>query len=265
MESREILLYYAIKFKGDWGKIFDAIETKKEIDEKDFEKVISKNKNNYITLLDPEYPESLKRSYRPPFVLFYYGDISLLGDNNNKIAVVGSRKNSKYGKQMTETLVKGISKDFVIVSGLALGIDAIAHRSAIESDGKTIAVLGNGINFHYLEENKDIYEECKKNHLVISEYPDLEPPRPDCFPVRNRIIAGLCSSLLVTEGKMHSGTQITALLMVQKSGDVCCVPARAGEDSICNHLIKEGAYLVETPEDIYECVGVVRPKAIFEK
>jgi DNA processing protein len=85
--------------------------------------------------------------------LYYQGDISLLSDNKNKIAVVGSRKYSKYGKEMTEKLVKGISKDFVIVSGLALGIDAIAHRSCIASGGKTIAVLANGIDFHYLEEN----------------------------------------------------------------------------------------------------------------
>ena len=264
MNSREILLYYALKFQGDWNKISQVIQEKKEIDEKEATNLISKNKNKYVTFLDPEYPESLKRSYKAPFVLFYHGDISLLSDDKKKMAVVGSRKFSKYGKDMTEKLVQGIVKDFVIVSGLAIGIDAIAHRTAIDNGGKTIAVLGNGIDFHYIEENKDIYEECKRNHLVISEYPGLVPPRSNCFPVRNRIIAGLCDSLLVTEGKIHSGTQITAFLMVQKSGDVCCVPARAGEDSICNLLIKEGAFLVETPEDIYECVGVVPQKAIFE-
>ena len=265
MESREILLYYAIKFKGDWDKIYNAIHNKEEINLEEIQKVTSSNKNNYITLLDPEYPELLRDGYKPPFVVFYQGDISLLSDKNRKMAVVGSRKYSAYGKRMTETLVKGISKDFVIVSGLALGIDAIAHRSAIESGGKTIAVLGNGINFHYLEENKDIYEEIRKNHLVISEYPGDEPPKPECFPIRNRIIAGLCNSLLVTEGKMHSGSQITAFLMVQKSGDVCCVPTRAEEDSLCNHLIKEGAYLVESVDDIYQSVGVVPAKPIFEK
>ena len=265
MESREILLYYAIKYVGDWNKIYEVIHDKEEIDLDEAQKVISSNKNNYITILDEDYPESLKRGYKAPFILFYHGDISLLSDDKNKIAVVGSRRNSEYGKEMTEKLVKGICKDFVIVSGLAIGIDAIAHRTCIENGGKTIAVLGNGINFHYLEENKDIYEVCKKNHLIISEYPDMVPPKPECFPIRNRIIAGLCNSLLVTEGKIHSGTQITAFLMVQKSGDVCCVPARAGEESICNHLIKEGAYLVETPEDIYQCVGVVPREPIFKK
>lgn len=265
MEAREILLYFAIKFKGDWNKIYEEVAKKEKPDFEEAKKVISENNSNYITILDAEYPESLKNGYKPPFVLFYIGDISLISDKNNKIAVVGSRRHSNYGKEMTYKLVQGISKDFVIISGLALGIDACAHRAAIESGGKTIAVLGNGINFHYIEKNKDIYEECKKNHLVISEYPDLTPPNKDCFPIRNRIIANLCNNLLITEGKVHSGTQITALLMVQKSGNVCCVPTKAGEDSICNYLIKEGAYLVETPEDIYLYTGTVAQKPIFEK
>ena len=265
MNSRENLLYLAVKYKGEWDPIYEEIKAHKDVDEKEAKRLIDSVKSNYITILDEEYPESLRDSFKPPFVLFYYGDISLISDKNNKIAVVGSRKYSRYGKMMTEKLVSGIAKDFVVVSGMALGIDAIAHRTTIENGGKTVGVLGNGIDFHYLEENKDIYEECKKNHLIISEYPDMVPPKPECFPIRNRIIAGLCNSLLVTEGKIHSGTQITAFLMVQKSGDVCCVPARAGEESICNHLIKEGAYLVETPEDIYQCVGVVPREPIFKK
>ena len=265
MESRKILLYSAIKFRGDWDKIYDFIHGKEEIDEKEAEQLISTNQHKFITILDEEYPESLRNSWKPPFVLFFIGDISLLKDEKTKIAVVGSRKNSEYGKEMTETLVKGIIKDFVVVSGLAIGIDAIAHGTAIKNGGKTIAVLGNGINFHYLEENKDIYEEIKKNHLVISEYPDDEPPIPDYFPVRNRIIAGLSDCLLLTEGKMRSGSQITAFLMANKNGNVFCVPYKAGDESLCNHLIKEGAYLVETPQDIYDCVGLLIHKPVFEK
>ena len=265
MNSREILLYLAIKYQGDWDLIYADISAHVEIDEEVLNKINSKVKSNYITIIDEAYPAQLKETYKPPFVLFYYGDISLLNDNNNKIAVVGSRKYTDYGEMMTKKLVKGISEDFVIVSGLALGIDAIAHRTAIECGGRTIGVLGNGIDFHYLEENKDIYEECKKNHLVISEYPDMTPPKSAHFPIRNRIIAGLCNNLLVTEGKIKSGTQITALLMAHKSGNVCCVPTRADEDSVCNHLIKEGAYLVETVEDIYFCTGVTPKKTIFEK
>ena len=265
MESRENLLYLALKYKGDWNAIYEDVSNHIEIDEEEAKKLNSTLTSNYITIIDEAYPESLRDAYKPPFVLFYYGDISLLDDKRNKIAVVGSRKSTEYGEEMTKKLVSGIAKDFVIVSGMAIGIDAISHRSAIESGGKTIGILGNGIDFHYLEENKDIYEELKKNHLIISEYPGSTPPNPSNFPIRNRIIAGLCNNLLVTEGKVRSGTQITALLMVQKSGNVCCVPTRAGEDSICNHLIKEGAYLVETVEDVYVYTGVVPQKPIFEK
>ena len=265
MEPRENLLYLALKHKGDWSLIYEDVSKKVEIDDNEAKKEIAKVKSKYLTILDEEYPQSLRDFYRPPFVLFYYGDVSLLSDKNNKIAVVGSRIYSKYGKDMTEKLVKEICKDFVIISGMAIGIDAIAHRTAIENGGKTIGILGNGIDFHYLEKNKDIYEECKKNHLVISEYPGQTPPSPCSFPIRNRIIVGLCNNLLVTEGKIKSGTQITAFLMSQKSGNVCCVPARAGDDSICNHLIKEGAYLVETAEDIYFDTDTNIKKPIFEK
>ena len=263
MESRENLLYLALKYKGEWNAIYSDVSGHVEIDEKEAKALISKVNCNYITILDEEYPESLRDSYKPPFVLFYYGNISLLNDKNNKIAVVGARHPSKYGIEMTKELVGGIAKDFIVVSGMAMGVDAVAHWTTIKNGGKTIGVLGNGINFHYLEDNKDLYEECKKNHLIISEYPDMTPPTPSSFPIRNRIIAALCNNLLVTEGKERSGTQITAFLMVQKSGNVCCVPERAGHESICNHLIKEGAYLVETVDDIYFYTGMTPQKPIF--
>ena len=263
MKPRENLLYLALKYKGDWDLIYKHLSNHLEFDEKEAEKVIKDVNSNYLTILDEDYPAILKETYKPPFVLFYHGDLSLLDDKRNKIAVVGSRKATKYGVEMTQKLVEGISKDFVIISGLALGIDSCAHTSAINSGGKTIAVLGNGINFHYLECNQDLYKEIKEKHLIISEYPDMTPPSPDKFPIRNRIIAGLTYNLLVSEGKKGSGTQITAMLVAQKSGNVCCVPTKAGEDSICNLLIKEGAYLVETPEDIYESTNTVSQKPIF--
>ena len=263
MQPRENLLYLALKFQGDWDKIYECLTKHEEVDPKEVSELIKTVNSNYLTIIDEEYPAILKDTYKPPFVLFYHGDISLLDDTRQKIAVVGSRKATEYGKEMTEKLIKGISKDFVIISGLAYGIDACAHQAAIDSGGKTIAVLGNGVNFHYLECNQDLYKEIKKNHLILSEYPDMTPPKSDYFPVRNRIIAGLTINLLVTEGKIGSGTQITAMLVAQKSGNVCCVPTNAGQDSLCNALIKEGAYLVETPEDIYASTSVEYPKPIF--
>ena len=264
MKSREILIYLAIIHRGDWDRIYNAVSAKDYIDEKEAMKVINSIKCSCITVLDENYPAGLREMAKAPFVLFYYGDISLINDSNNKLAVVGSRKCSEYGAKTTKDFVSELCKDFVIVSGLAYGIDTIAHRTAMENGGKTIAVLGNGIDICYIEDNKDIYEECKKNHLVISEYPSDVPPCPIYFPIRNRIIAGICQTLLVTEGKIASGTQITAMLMAQKSGDVCCVPDKIGTNSICNRLISEGAYLVETPEDVYDAARVVRKKAVFE-
>lgn len=267
MNSREILVYLSLKYNGDWDNIFSDISLHKEYDEKEVQAEIKIVKSNYITIVDEEYPESLRQMYKPPFVLFYYGDISLISDTHNKLGVVGTRKPSEYGKEVTERFVKELSKDFIIISGLAVGIDACAHKSAIDNKGKTVAILGNGLHSYYLngiEENSGLFEEIKKNHLVLSEYPDNVPPKPDHFPIRNRIIAGLSDALLVTEGKIRSGTQITAHLMAYKNGNVCCVPTHVGEDSICNALISEGAFLVETPQDVYEVAGVVQVKPIFE-
>ena len=266
MESRELLIYLAVLFKGNWDKIYEALQVREEYEtqEQQAKKCIANLKSKAITFLDDEYPESLKRVTKPPFALFYHGDISLL-KSENILAVVGTRHPSEYGTKYTTSFVKQLCKDFVIVSGCALGIDATAHRACIKNQGKTIAVLGCGINVCYLKSNLDIYEECKKNHLVISEYPDSTIPEPTNFPIRNRIIVALADVLFVPEGKNNSGTQISTWLMAQKNGNVCALPERIDVDSVCNSLIAEGAYLVQSPRDIYEVAGVTPKRPIFEK
>jgi len=264
METRKILLYWSLKFLGDWNQIYEALAQKLEPDEEEAEELFKNVQSDYITFMDEEYPECLKRVFKPPFVLYYHGDISLISDNRNKLAVVGSRKCSEYGAKCTHDFVKELCKDFVIVSGLAYGVDGIAHKTAIDNKGRTVAVLGNGINICYPKENEELYEECKKKHLVISEYPDITPPCPLKFPIRNRIIAGLCPTCLIPEGRIASGTQVTAFLVMRNNGNLCCIPTKIGENSICNYLISEGAYLVETPDDVYEASRVVKKKPIFE-
>ena len=264
MESREILLYLSQKNNGNWDQIYSDISSGIGFDEEQANALISNVKSNYITIIDDEYPEELRQMYKPPFVLYYEGDISLLSDTHNKLAVVGTRKPSEYGIEVTKNLVSEVAKDFVIISGLAYGIDSIAHESCVNANGKTIAVLGNGLNKYYIEDNVELFEEIKKNHLVITEFPDDVDPEPKYFPIRNRIIVGLCGTVLITEGHKQSGTQVSATLMARKGGNVCCVPTRIGENSICNELISEGAYLVESAEDIYEITKVVQPKAVFE-
>lgn len=264
MESREILLYLALKHEGNWDAIYEEVSSKSEPNTEEAKELFKNLKSKYITLLDDEYPEDLKQAKKPPFVLFYYGDISLL-KSKFKLGVVGSRKYSEYGEKCTKSFVNELSKTFVIVSGMALGIDAFAHRSCINAGGRTIAVLGNGIDYCYLDKNIDIYENCKSKNLVISEYPARVLPKPDHFPTRNRIIVGLSDGLLVSEGKIHSGTEITACLMAEKNGNVCCIPTRIDEDSICNYLISSGANLVMTPNDVCEVIGVRPHSCIFEK
>lgn len=263
MESRKVLIYLATKFRGNWNKIFDFIKSKENIEEEDVNKVYANMKSKAVTMVDEDYPVALKTIYKPPFVLFYHGDISLIQDKLKCLSVVGSRDNSEYGEQVTRALVGDLSKYLVIVSGMARGIDSIAHKAALENNGRTVAVLGCGINVCYPASNLEIYDELIKNHLVISEYPDLTQPSPGKFPIRNRIVSGLSYGLLITEAKRNSGTSITATITLENGGEVCCVPTQIGRDSLCNYLIANGAALVETAKDVLDQIEFKIEKPIF--
>lgn len=251
-ESRDSIIAIVLKYKGDWNLIYRGIRQREEVEE-EYYALIEKLKCKTTTMIDEDYPPFLKQVHHPPFVLFYYGDISLIANYYNNISVVGSRDFSEYGKDITEKIVGDLSKrGYVIISGLAKGIDGIAHRSAIDSGGKTIAVLGCGIDYCYPIENQDLYDLIKKDHLLISEYPFDTPPQPSNFPFRNRIIAALSKTVLVTEAGPKSGTLVTASLALFLNADVMCVPYNAGLNSECNRLIKNGAFLVESADDVIE-------------
>lgn len=249
---RKVLLYFALKYKGDYKKILNAITEKEQVDETALLEVESKIKCKYITLLDLDYPVALRQTGTPPFVLFYYGDISLL-NKVNKIAVIGTRNNSLYGQEMTNKIVKEFKfYNFVCVSGLASGIDSIAHQVSLDNDIKTIAVLGSGIDYCYPSINIDIYNNIKEKGLVISEYPNDTVPQPYYFLIRNRIIAALSEYICVIEASYKSGTMNTVAYGLEFGKDICCVPSLANTSSGCNKLIKEGARLVESLKDIIE-------------
>ena len=202
-------------------------------------------------MLDEDYPPFLNNVCHPPMVLFYYGDISLLGDYYKNISVVGSRECSDYGIEMTKRIVGDLSKKgYVIISGLAKGIDTIAHQTAIQNGGKTIAILGSGIDYCYPFENRELYRYLKEKHLVISEYPGHVEPDGYHFPIRNRIIAGLSKTLIVAEAYPRSGSLVTASLALSMNADVMCVPYPAGQKSQCNRLIMSGATLIENVDDV---------------
>lgn len=162
------------------------------------------------------------------------------------------RKPSNYGLKMTTKVTCSlIKKGYTIISGMALGVDAISHRTAIYNGGKTIAVLGSGINYPYPKRNRDIYDVLKENHLVISEYPGSLPPKKEYFPIRNRLIAGLSKRLLVTEAKLKSGTMITVNYALNQGKDVYAVPSSLDSENIgCNHLIQLGASLFLNVDDL---------------
>lgn len=248
--GQDVLLYFAFKYEGDWDLIYQAIKNKEKIDEKALNLYKENMKYKYITLLDEKYPICLKNSFKPPFVLFYYGDITLLS-SSHKITVVGSRNCTKYGEEVTRTICAELSKkSYVIVSGMARGIDSIAHKSAINVNGKTIAVLGSGINYCYPKQNKFLYEIMKKEHLILSEYPDNLIARKENFPQRNRIIAAIGDGVFIPECQKSSGTSITISYALNLGKEVFCVPFPINISNGNNKLIKDGAILVETSIDI---------------
>ena len=249
---RKILLYFALKYQGDYKKIYQAIKNKEKVLNEDLVNIENKIKSNYVTIIDKDYPPSLKSIANPPFVLFYYGDISLLYKPNT-LAIIGKRKKSIYGKQVCINIVKGLKVyNSIIISGLALGIDSIAHQCALDNNLSTIAVLGSGIDYCYPTTNLLLYENIKNNGLVISEYPNDTMPCPNNFLIRNRIIAALSDSIIVIEANYKSGTMNTVSYGLEFGKDIYAVPHLANSNSGCNYLIKQGAKLIETAKDIFE-------------
>lgn len=248
MEER--LLYFALKYLGDFNRIYKAILNKETVDEIGLLKMKKKMNCSYTTIISPDYPKCLKEIDSPPFVLFYYGNLSLC--NKNCISMIGGRECSDYGKQMALSIsAKLASREIVIVSGMAKGIDAYSHLGAMRAKGHTIAVLGSGIDYCYPKENWPLYQTLKEKQLIISEYPGNMVPRKECFPVRNRIVAGLGQKLLVVEAKQRSGTMITVNYSLEQGKDVYCVPNRIGEYDGCNRLISQGANIMIDVEDMF--------------
>ncbi len=216
-------------------------------------------KVEFIPFGDRLYAESLRKLPDPPIGLFVKGNKKLLLKQNS-IGVVGARKITSYGRQVTENLVRELcSADFTIVSGMAMGVDGVAHKSAIENDGSTIAVLGCGVDCPYPKENERLYEEIlDSNGLIISEYPLGMPASQGTFPARNRIIAALSQAILITEAAEDSGSLITAEWAIRLNKKVFAVPgpitSQMSRGAI--KLLKQGAVLVSSAEDILDELSI---------
>jgi DNA processing protein len=207
-----------------------------------------------LTIFDREYPPMLRETFKPPWVLYTKGDLSLLS-MKRRLAVVGSRQATVYGRKSIELLFpKLIEQKLVIVSGLAAGIDASAHHTAIKLGGRTVGVIAGGFHYLYPKENEKLAHEMMRRHLVISEYPPNIKPQKWHFPMRNRIIAGISHGTLIVEAKKSSGSLITANYAVHEGREVFAVPGHIlNPGSVgTNELIQQGAKLVLSAQDILE-------------
>jgi len=206
-----------------------------------------------VTWKEPEYPQSLLQIYDPPVLLYVRGDASIL--NSPSLSIVGTRRPSVYGTQMTERMGRDLAKrGLAIVSGLARGVDAIAHQGTTAAGGRAIGVLGTGIDVCYPKENRKLYEKVLERGAIISELPTGSHPAPENFPVRNRIIAGMPLGVVIVEGKQYSGSLITARLAMEFGREVFGVPGNVTQEMSFapNLLIKQGAKLVTNAEDVIE-------------
>ncbi len=225
-----------------------------------------------ITLEDDQYPDLLREIHDPPIALYVRGDLQKALDRP-ALAVVGSRRCSTYGVNVAESLSRDLaSHGLTIVSGLARGIDAGAHRGALESGGQTIAVVGTGLENTYPKEHKKLEEQIIANGAVVSEFPLGTPPLPQNFPYRNRILSGLCFGVLIVEASEHSGSLITARLAYEQGREVFAVPGNITSQTSFgpNFLIKDGAKLVQIWRDVVDelpreakekLFGIERPAA----
>ncbi len=205
-----------------------------------------------ITLDDKEYPQKLKNIANPPCVLYVKGDIGNI-DKKLCISIVGTRSATIYGTQMASELAYNLSKEnVIIISGGALGVDRAAHIGALKAGGETIAVLGCGINYKYLAENKQLRNEISKTGALISEYPPDSPAFSSNFPIRNRIISGLSSGTVVIEAGAKSGSLITANLANDQNRDVFVIPVdmRSSVSQGTVSLIRDGAKIITCAQDI---------------
>ncbi len=244
-------------------KLYNSINSQKaQIEpEKLFVKHLEKNPN-FWTPSDAEYPSLLLEIPSPPATLYYQGNVNLEENQGITpcIGIVGTRKPTEHGRRWTYNISKALAKNgFTIVSGLAEGIDAIAHRGCLDAGGKTIAVLGNGLDRAYPAVNRKLMAEIKEKGLILTEYPYGSRPERGNFPARNRIVAGLCRAVLVMEAPEKSGALITASQATEFNRDVYTLPNTPDNITArgCLRLIHNGAEVIITEEELLSSLGAI--------
>ena len=212
---------------------------------------------SFVTDREPSYPSRLAMIPDAPCALYYVG--KLPDDEKPAIAIIGARNCSEYGRGMAKQFGEALAAAGVqIVSGMARGIDGIGQRAALQAGGYSLGVLGCGVDVCYPPDNKELYEELIASGGICSEYPPGTTPRAVLFPPRNRIISGLCDGVLVIEAKERSGTLITVDMALEQGREVYALPGRATDilSLGCNRLIRQGAALVTSPQELLRDLGV---------
>jgi DNA processing protein len=213
---------------------------------------LNKTGGRIVTIWDPEYPPILKKIYDPPLILYVKGNF--VPEDQYSIAVVGTRQPTNYGKIQAETIASELSRQGItIVSGLARGIDSIAHRSALKNKGRTIAIIGSGLDVIYPPENRKLFEEIAETGIIISEFEPGTSPDAVNFPKRNRIISGLSLGVILIETGIQGGGMQTAALALDQNREVFAVPGNLGvrQSEGTNLLIQKGeARLIRNAEDV---------------
>jgi DNA processing protein len=208
----------------------------------------------------PGYPPTLTHTFDPPHLLYVRG--ALEGRDSNAVAIVGSRKMTPYGRRMTERLAAGLARAGVtVVSGLARGIDGVAHKAALEAGGRTVAVLAGGLSRIYPPEHADLADAVAASGALLTETPLTMSPQPGMFPARNRIISGLSRGVLIVEAGEKSGALITAEHAAEQGREVFALPGPADSEASagCLRLLRDGARLVRDADDILEDLRGIAP------
>jgi DNA processing protein len=232
-------------------------QAKQNLNPEEYFEQITKKGIKILTWFDEDYPESLRQIDGPPIILYYFGQFK--EEDKNSVAVVGTRKITGYGGLVTEKFSSELAQaGLTIVSGLASGVDTVAHQSALKADGRTIAILGGGLNKIFPSSNFSLAREIAEGRgVVATEFPPDYPSMAGNFPARNRIVAGLCLGVLVTEAAEDSGSLITARLGIEQGKEVFAVPGPI-TSSLSNgtaYLIKQGARIVTSSEEVLEGIG----------
>ncbi len=230
---------------------FDSF--RKKFSPEEYLKKLNKLKIKVLVKSDENYPKNLLEVDSAPLVLYVLGEIA--EEDSNAIAIVGSRKMTSYGKEVAELFSSEFANvGITVVSGLARGIDTMAHKSTLEAGGRTIAVLGSGVDVIYPPENKNLALEIAKNGALVSEFPLGYPALRPNFAFRNRIISGLSKAVLVVEGEKKSGTLLTASHAADQGRTVFAVPGQITSpmSGACEFLIKNGAKIAFSPTDVLE-------------